>query len=124
MALTTRAGDGDRHETGKTALVTAATEGLGHESARRPAQEGFTVRLGALDDARGQAAAEQLASGGAVRFVHLDATRDDGSRAAVERITEDSGVLDAMVNDAGLANHEGAGAPATHIELSYVDTEQ
>jgi NAD(P)-dependent dehydrogenase (short-subunit alcohol dehydrogenase family) len=55
---------------GEVAVVTGANKGLGREIARRLAAEGMVVYLGARDENRGRAAAEDLgAEGGDVRFL-------------------------------------------------------
>ncbi|OZB81090.1 MAG: short-chain dehydrogenase [Microbacterium sp. 14-71-5] len=60
---------------------------------------GHTVWIGARDQARGRAAADELGA----RFVQLDVT-DDASVAAALQTIEDSGTgLDVLVNNAGIA---------------------
>jgi NAD(P)-dependent dehydrogenase (short-subunit alcohol dehydrogenase family) len=80
---------------GEVALVTGANKGIGKQIARRLAAEGMTVHLGARDEDRGRAAAEELG----VRFVHLDVTDRDSVEAAMKEI----GTLDVLVNNAGIA---------------------
>ena len=97
----------------RSALVTGANKGIGFETARQLAQQGLTVWLGARDDARGEAAALALAGEGDVRFVNLDVTDSDSVDAALERIERESGSLDVLVNNAGIAVAEGEGLPGT-----------
>jgi NAD(P)-dependent dehydrogenase (short-subunit alcohol dehydrogenase family) len=86
-----------------TALVTGANKGLGKETARRLAEEGWTVHLGARNPEAGRAVAEELASeGGDVRFLSIDVTSDDSVGAAVEWLRP-LGALDVLVNNAGVA---------------------
>jgi NAD(P)-dependent dehydrogenase (short-subunit alcohol dehydrogenase family) len=86
-----------------TALVTGANKGLGKETARRLAAEGWTVYLGARDGDAGRAAAQELADagGGDVRFVSIDVTSDESVAAAVEWLRP-LGALDVLVNNAGI----------------------
>jgi NAD(P)-dependent dehydrogenase (short-subunit alcohol dehydrogenase family) len=85
-----------------TALVTGANKGLGKETVRRLAAEGWTVHLGARDAEAGRTAAEELAAeGGDVRFVSLDVTSDDSVNEAVESLRP-LGALDVLVNNAGI----------------------
>jgi NAD(P)-dependent dehydrogenase (short-subunit alcohol dehydrogenase family) len=85
-----------------TALVTGANKGLGKETVRRLAAEGWTVYLGARDPEAGEAAAAELSSGGGdVRFVPVDVTSDDSVAAAVEWLRP-LGPLDVLVNNAGI----------------------
>ena len=81
-----------------TTLVTGATRGLGRETARQLVAAGHTVYVGARDDARGRATAEELGA----RVVALDVTDDASVAAAFARIEADGG-LDVLVNNAGIA---------------------
>jgi NAD(P)-dependent dehydrogenase (short-subunit alcohol dehydrogenase family) len=99
--------------TNKTALVTGANKGIGFETARQLAQQGFTVWVGARDRGRGEAAVNELDRDGDVRFVELDVTDDDSVRAAAARIGEETGALDVLVNNAGVAIADGEGFPST-----------
>lgn len=80
-----------------TTLITGANRGLGKEAARQLVAAGHTVYIGARDEARGRAAAEELGA----RFVQLDVT-DDASVAAAFAHIEAEGGLDVLVNNAGI----------------------
>ncbi|MDO8186061.1 SDR family NAD(P)-dependent oxidoreductase [Conexibacter sp. JD483] len=80
--------------TQKTILITGANKGLGHEAARRLLAAGHSVWVGARDEQRGRAAAEQLGA----RFVQLDVTDDASIAAAVAQIDS----LDVLINNAGI----------------------
>jgi NAD(P)-dependent dehydrogenase (short-subunit alcohol dehydrogenase family) len=80
-----------------TTLITGANRGLGKETARQLLAAGHTVYIGARDEARGRAAAEELGA----RFVQLDVTDDASVKAAIDRIDADGG-LDVLVNNAGI----------------------
>ena len=96
----------------QTALVTGANKGIGFETARQLARQGFTVWIGARDQARGEAAEKELSDAGDVRFVSLDVTDDDSVAAAARRIEQETG-LDVLVNNAGVAFAEVDGRPST-----------
>ncbi|MFC8796640.1 SDR family NAD(P)-dependent oxidoreductase [Promicromonospora sp. NPDC057138] len=81
-----------------TTLITGATRGLGKEAACQLVAAGHTVYVGARDEARGRAVAEELGA----RFVQLDVTDDASVAAAFARIEADGG-LDVLVNNAGIA---------------------
>jgi NAD(P)-dependent dehydrogenase (short-subunit alcohol dehydrogenase family) len=84
------------------ALVTGANKGIGRETVRRLAEQGWTVWLGARDPERGKQAAAELEASGDVRFLLLDVT-DDGSVAdAAATVEAESGRLDVLVNNAGI----------------------
>jgi NAD(P)-dependent dehydrogenase (short-subunit alcohol dehydrogenase family) len=76
-------------------LITGANKGLGYETARRLIAEGHEVWVGARDEARGRAAAEELGA----RYVALDVTDDASVAAAAETV----GALDVLVNNAGIS---------------------
>lgn len=99
--------------TKQTALVTGANKGIGFETARQLAQRGFTVWLGSRDQERGESAAKELAYDGDVRFVCLDVTDAESVGAAAMRIGDETGALDVLVNNAGVAVVEGEGLPST-----------
>ena len=85
-----------------TALITGANKGLGFETARRLADLGWTVHLGARDPQLGMHAATQLSeSGGDVHFVELDVTSDESVGRAFDAL-EPLGALDVLVNNAGI----------------------
>ena len=86
-----------------TALVTGANKGLGRETVRVLADLGWTVWLGARDEERGRAAADDLSAGGAdVRWLPIDVT-DDASVAAAVATVREAGGLDVLVNNAGIS---------------------
>jgi NAD(P)-dependent dehydrogenase (short-subunit alcohol dehydrogenase family) len=87
-----------------TALVTGANKGLGKETARQLVKAGHTVWLGARDEARGRAAADEVGA----TFVQLDVT-DDASVAAAFATIGRHGGLDVLVNNAGIAKRTGGG---------------
>jgi NAD(P)-dependent dehydrogenase (short-subunit alcohol dehydrogenase family) len=96
------------------ALVTGANKGLGRETARRLAAAGMTVLASARDAGRGQAAAAELAAGGAdVRFLQLDVTDADSVRRAAAWVEENYGRLDVLVNNAGISVENRA--PVTEV---------
>jgi NAD(P)-dependent dehydrogenase (short-subunit alcohol dehydrogenase family) len=94
-----------------TTLITGANKGLGYETARRLLAEGHDVWVGARDEARGRAAAEELGA----RFVQLDVTDDASVVAAVEAVGE----LDVLVNNAGIS---GGFVPVPDVTPDLVET--
>lgn len=107
--------------TNEVALVTGANKGIGREIARQLAALGMTVYLGARDEARGKTAAAELE--GDVRFVQLDVTDVDSVGAAVETIEADSGRLDVLVNNAGIALEWGVDAVGVTADLLRAEYE-
>ncbi|MEV0624046.1 SDR family oxidoreductase [Nonomuraea sp. NPDC050404] len=97
----------------QTALVTGANKGIGFETARLLAQQGFTVWLGCRHQGRGEVAVKELAHEGDVRFVSLDVTDAESVRAAALHIGGETDALDVLVNNAGVAIGEGESLPST-----------
>jgi NAD(P)-dependent dehydrogenase (short-subunit alcohol dehydrogenase family) len=82
-------------ETGRVALVTGASSGIGEAAARELAAAGFTV----YGTSRKAAAGEERDG---VVFLPLDVTDDDSVAAAVREVLDRSGRIDVLVNNAGL----------------------
>src|SRR5260370_9333586 len=80
-----------------TVLITGANKGLGKETARQLMAAGHTVYVGARDQNRGRAAAEELGA----RLVQLDVTDDASVAAALAQVEADGG-LDVLINNAGI----------------------
>jgi len=89
----------------KTALVTGANKGIGFETAKILAQRGFFVFIGCRSLANGLAAVERLRTEGLDRgeAVELDVTSQASVDAARDLIRGRSGVLDVLVNNAGIS---------------------
>nr|WP_300052701.1 SDR family oxidoreductase [uncultured Nocardioides sp.] len=86
----------------RTALVTGANKGIGHEIAAGLARLGFRVGVGARDPRRREEAVAKLqADGHDVFGVALDVT-DDASVAAAAEQLRGLGGLDVLVNNAGI----------------------
>ncbi|GGF36447.1 dehydrogenase [Marmoricola endophyticus] len=99
---------------GRTALVTGANKGIGYEIAAGLARLGFSVGVGARDEARRQDAVDRLRAEGLDVFgVALDVT-DDASVAAAAAQLEERGGLDVLVNNAGITG----GAPQEPTKAS------
>jgi NAD(P)-dependent dehydrogenase (short-subunit alcohol dehydrogenase family) len=87
-----------------TALVTGANKGIGLETARRLAQLGMTVILGARDRARGEAALDGLREDSRdVQLVVLDVSDEQSVTRAAGEVAARFGSLDVLVNNAGIA---------------------
>ncbi|HWK93484.1 MAG TPA: SDR family NAD(P)-dependent oxidoreductase [Luteimicrobium sp.] len=103
----------------KIALVTGGTRGIGLASARRLAQDGNHVVLGARRPEAGAAAADRLARDGlAASSVVLDVTDPASVRAAADQVAERFGRLDVLVNNAGILPEATNTAPAEVVDLA------
>lgn len=88
----------------KTALITGATRGIGHEIARQLAEAGHEVWLGSRDVGRGEEEAAKLrAKGFRVHVLPLDVTDDESVTEAARLLAEQTNHLDVLVNNAGIA---------------------
>jgi NAD(P)-dependent dehydrogenase (short-subunit alcohol dehydrogenase family) len=89
------------HDT-PVALVTGANKGIGLQIAKDLAAHGFTVLVGSRNLENGETAAKSV--GGDARAVQLDVTDQDSIAAAAERIRDELGRLDVLVNNAGISH--------------------
>ena len=89
--------------TGRRALVTGSTQGIGFGLARGLAGAGATVVLNGRGAERVAAAAEKLrAEGFQVEEAAFDVTDGAAATAAVDRIEAESGPIDILLNNAGI----------------------
>jgi len=95
---------------GQVALVTGATRGIGEEIASQLTDLGATVYAGARDT--GDLTAPDQ------RPVELDVTDDGTGRAAVDRIGDEAGRLDVLVNNAGVG---GPDSPLHETSIDAID---
>jgi NAD(P)-dependent dehydrogenase (short-subunit alcohol dehydrogenase family) len=101
------------------AVVTGANRGIGREVVRQLAAAGFVAVLGARDEARGRAAAEELGGSAAgVVPCALDVADDASVRAAAARVAAELGRCDALVNNAAI--DYDTDARATTVDLDRV----
>ncbi|GAA4936815.1 NAD(P)-dependent dehydrogenase (short-subunit alcohol dehydrogenase family) [Actinomycetospora succinea] len=84
--------------TGRTAVVTGASRGIGLEIARALVREGVRVAAGARS---GSADLDALADEGDVIVVLDDLTTAEGSRTLVDQAVERFGGIDLLVNNVG-----------------------
>lgn len=89
----------------KSALVTGGNKGIGYEVVKQLSGNGFHVYLGSHSLENGMAAAEKLqAEGfGNVEAIQLDVTNKESIEAARELIGQKTGMLDVLVNNAGIS---------------------
>jgi gluconate 5-dehydrogenase len=85
--------------TGKRALVTGSSQGIGFALARGLAEAGAEIVLNGRDEARLAAAAKSL---GAKHRLAFDATDHAAVRKAVDAFEVETGAIDILVNNAGM----------------------
>ena len=107
----------------KIAVVTGAYRGLGLETARQLAQQGYRVVLTARREAEGSAAAERLtANGHDVRFQRLDVTAPASAHALRDYLQTEFGRIDVLVNNAGIFPDPSPASPASSIFEADLET--
>jgi NAD(P)-dependent dehydrogenase (short-subunit alcohol dehydrogenase family) len=107
--------------TGKVALVTGASRGIGAAVARAFAAEGCAVALAARDsDALKQLAAELGNNGTSAIAVPTDVTNAEAVTELVNTVTHEFGRLDYACNNAAGGGH--APTPLSEVPLEAFDT--
>lgn len=102
--------------TGRTALVTGGSAGIGFALARGLAGAGARIVLNARGTDKLEAAAQVLRSEGAdVVTAVFDVTAGDAVRETVDRIERDVGAIDILINNAGMQRR----APLDQFEEAH-----
>ncbi len=87
----------------KTALITGANKGIGHEVARQLAGKEFHVFIGARNRDAGRKAVDQITKkGGKATFLEIDVADNASVTAAVREFAKAADQLDVLVNNAGI----------------------
>lgn len=106
----------------KVALITGANKGIGFETARQLAEQGYTVLIGARNEERGKAAEAKLrAENLDAHFVHLDVDDARTHETAAGFVEKNFGKLDVLVNNAGILIEAIDGSAAQASETSADD---
>lgn len=89
--------------TGKIALVTGATSGIGEACAKHFAAAGVTVIVAGRNIERGEKVVSEIMNqGGKAIFKQLDVTQDESIREFITFVKAEFGHLDILVNCAGI----------------------
>jgi len=86
---------------GRVALVSGALRGIGRAIAECLGADGATVIVTDLDAADSDAAPSACAGITGARYIKLDATQETDWQAARDRVADDHGRLDILVNNVG-----------------------
>ena len=102
----------------KNVLITGANKSIGYEAARQLLQKGYYVYLGSRDQQKGQQAVDQLKAEGYtnVEPLVIDVTSSDSIKAARETLGQKTGVLDVLINNAGISG--GLPQPAIGTDIA------
>jgi NAD(P)-dependent dehydrogenase (short-subunit alcohol dehydrogenase family) len=87
----------------KVVIITGASQGIGAACAERLAQDGASIALWDVDDARGLALARSIVDRGKrAIYQHCDVARKDEVDAALAATLSFFGRVDALINNAGI----------------------
>ncbi|WP_240541718.1 SDR family NAD(P)-dependent oxidoreductase [Bifidobacterium callimiconis] len=110
---------------GKVAVVTASTRGIGYAIVKRFAEEGAIVYMAARNQERAEVKIAELMaedaivkSGGVVKFVYNDASKDDTYASAIDEAAANEGHLDVLVNNFGTSN------PRKDLDIEHTDPQE
>jgi NAD(P)-dependent dehydrogenase (short-subunit alcohol dehydrogenase family) len=98
------------------ALITGANKGIGLQIAKDISAYGFTVLVGSRNLEAGEMAAKSV--GDDARAVQLDVTDQASIAAAAERIRNELGRLDVLVNNAGISHADMPGRSFEEVVAS------
>lgn len=89
--------------TGRTALITGSSQGIGYALAKGLASAGASIIINGRDTGKiASAAAELEADGATVYQLAFDATDHGAAKAAVDGFEADNSAIDILVNNAGM----------------------
>lgn len=89
--------------TGKRALITGSSQGIGLALARGLAEHGATIILNGRDAAKLEAARTQLVNDGlTAHSVTFDATDHAAVTAGIDKVEAEIGAIDILINNAGM----------------------
>jgi 3-oxoacyl-[acyl-carrier protein] reductase len=96
---------------GKTALVTGGTRGIGNAIARRLLADGARVVITGRDAAGAEKAAAELAAGisgdaGRCKGIALDVSQFDRVQEVVKEVGRETGGIDILINNAGITKDD------------------
>jgi NAD(P)-dependent dehydrogenase (short-subunit alcohol dehydrogenase family) len=98
------------------ALVTGANKGIGLQIAKDLAAHGLTVLVGSRNLEQGETAVKSV--GADARALQLDVTDQASIAAAAERIRNEFGRLDVLVNNAGISDSGRSGRSPAELAAS------
>lgn len=105
---------------GEVVLVSGAFSGIGQAAALALARAGWTVYAsGRTLSKSADLVAEARAAGVTIRTIVMDVTDERSVAAAIDEIARESGRLDVLVNNAGLAVH-GTVTETSNVQIRHL----
>lgn len=103
----------------KKVLITGANKSIGFETARQLLQQGYYVYVGSRNIANGQEAVNKLKAEGLneVEAIQIDVSDQGSVKAARAGIGKKTGVLDVLINNAGISGGLPQTATGTDIAI-------
>ena len=106
---------------GKVAIVTGASAGIGRATARALACEGAHVVVADVAEQGGQETVDMIkCAGGSAIFVRTDVSSTDDVRAMIRRASEEFGGVDLAFNNAGIEGTQAAAADFSEKDWNRV----
>jgi NAD(P)-dependent dehydrogenase (short-subunit alcohol dehydrogenase family) len=91
---------------GKVAVITGGASGIGEATAKLFAREGAKVIIADIDDFNSERVVSEIkASSGSVEFYHMDVSIEKEVSNAFSAVGKKYGLLNILVNDAGIAGN-------------------
>jgi NAD(P)-dependent dehydrogenase (short-subunit alcohol dehydrogenase family) len=107
---------------GQVAIVTGGASGIGRATARQLAVRGAAVAIFGRDEAAGAETVAELAANGArALFVRVDLAEPESIPPAVERVIDELGAVDILVNNAAVRGMHAPAGVTTVLEASVDD---
>ena len=106
---------------GKVAIVTGGSQGMGAATAKLFVEQGAKVVIGDILDEKGQALADEL--GDNAIFARLDVSSEDNWKEVVAKTEEQFGVLNVLVNNAGILHVASLAdtTPEDYLRVTHVN---